>query len=135
MTGTSLGRTVYQELLEFTWSDLAQGDSHMASLAREVWEDRGILKDQEVHYCLIRLVGLSIMGGVMCTFDILPYGDSIFKETISIHNGTSEPVDITTNILGAVGLMFGVDYMDRLFPDTAKKIIKWVKSVERIIDK
>lgn len=30
VAGTSIGRTVYQELLEFTWLDLAKGGSNMA---------------------------------------------------------------------------------------------------------
>lgn len=134
VAGTSLGRTVYQELLEFTWLDLAQGDSHMASRAREAWEDYGIAKDQETHYCLIRLVGLPIRGGVLCTFNFLPYGGSIFTETISLYSEKLEPIDITTNILGTIGMMFGDDYIDTLVPHEAKKIIKWVKSVERAID-
>lgn len=135
IAGTSLGSTVYQELLEFTWLDLAQGDSHMASRAREEWEDCGIPKDQETHYCLIRLVGLPIRGGVLCTFDLLPYGESVFKETISLYSKKLEPIDITTNIFGTIGMMFGDDYIGTLIPHEAKKIIKWVKSVERTADK
>lgn len=133
VAGTSLGRTVYQELLEFTWFDLVQGDSHMASKAREAWADCGIAKDLETHYCLIRLVGLPIKGGVMCTFDLLPYGESVFKETVSTHS--KEPANTTLNILGTVSLMFGENYIDKLLPCTAKRITKWVKSVERIVGK
>lgn len=133
VAGTSLGRTVYQELLEFTWFDLVQGGSHMAFQAREAWADCGIVKDRETHYCLIRLVGLPIKGGVMCTFDLLPYGKSVFKETVSIHS--KEPVNIKLDILGTIGMMFGVNYIDKLFPYTAAKIAKWVKSVERILGK
>ena len=133
VTGTSLGKTVYQELLEFTWFDLAQGDSHMAFQAREAWEAYGIAKDEEVHYCLIRLVGLPVRGGVLCTFDLLPYGESVFKETTSIYS--EESANTTLDILGTIGMVFGVDYIDKLFPRTAKRIAKWVKSVERIIGK
>lgn len=133
VAGTSLGRTVYQELLEFTWFDLAQGVSYMASQARKAWVDCGIAKDQETHCCLIRLVGLPVKGGVMCTFDLLPYGESVFKETVSIHNG--ESVKPTLSILGAIGMMFGENYIDKLLPYTIKRIAKWVKSVERTISK
>lgn len=133
VTGTSLGRAVYQELLEFTWSDLARGISHMAFQAREAWVDCGIAKDQETHYCMIRLVGLPVKGAVMCTFDLLPYGESIFKETVSIHS--KEPANTTLDILGTIGMMFGVNYIDKLFPYTAKRVTKWVKSMERIISK
>lgn len=134
IAGTSLGSTVYQELLEFTWLDLAQGDSHMASRARKAWEDHGIAKDLETHYCLIRLVGPPIRGGATCTFDLLPYGESIFKETISIRSTKSKPEELTAVILGTTGMMFGVEYIDKLVPHTATSIFKWVKSVERVVD-
>ena len=134
IAGTSLGSTTYQGLLEFTWLDLAQGNSHMASRARKAWEDYGIAKDKETHYCLIRLVGLPIRGGVLCTFNFLPYGESIFTETILFYSEKLEPIDITTNILGTIGMMFGDNYIGTLIPHEAKKIIKWVKSVERAID-
>ena len=133
VTGTSLGKTVYQELLEFTWFDLAQGDSHMAFQAREAWKAYGIAKDEEVHYCLIRLVGLPVRGGVLCTFDLLPYGESVLKETTSIYS--EELANTTLDILGIIGMVFGVDYIDKLLPHTAKRIAKWVKSVERTIGK
>jgi hypothetical protein len=133
VAGTSLGRTVYQELLEFTWFDLAQGDSHMAFQAREAWKAYGIAKDKETHYCRIRLVGLPTRGGVLCTFDLLPYGESVFKETISIYS--EESANTTLDILGTIGMVFGVDYIDKLFPCIAKRITKWVKSTERIIGK
>lgn len=133
IAGMSLGRVVYQELLEFTWFDLAQGNSHMASQAREAWADCGVAKDRETHYCLIRLVGLPIKGGVVCTFDLLPYGESVFKETVSIHS--KEPANIKLDILGTIGMMFGGNYIDKLFPYTAAKIAKWVKSVERTVNK
>lgn len=133
IAGTSLGRVVYQELLEFTWFELAQGSSHVALRAREAWADCGIAKDQETHYCLIRLVGLSIKGGIMCTFNLLPYGESVFKETFSIHS--KESGGTTLSILGTIGMMFGENYIDKLFPHTAKRITKWVKSMERIVGK
>ena len=135
IAGTSLGSTVYQELLEFTWLDLTQGGSHMASRARKEWEDCGIAKDEETHYCLIRLVGLPIRGGVLCTFNLLPYGESIFTETISVYSEKPGLVDTVSNILGTIGLMFGENYIDKLFPYTTKRIIKWATSVERTISK
>lgn len=127
--------TVYQELLEFTRLDLAQGDSDMASRAREAWKDYGIAEDEEIHYCLIRLVGLPVMGGVLCTFDLLPYGESIFTETISVYSEKPGLVDTVTNILGAIAVMFGESYVNKLFPYTATRITERATSVERIVSK
>lgn len=135
IAGTSLGSTVYRELLEFTWLDLAQGDSDMASRARKACEDYGIAKDEEVHYCLIRLVSLPVMGGVLCTFNLLPYGESIFTETISVYSEKPRLVDTVTNILGTIVAMFGESYVNKLFPYTATRITKWATSVERIVSK
>lgn len=135
MTGTSLGRSVYQELLEFTWLDLAQSKSDMAARAWKAWKDYGIAKDEETHYCLVRLVGLPVRGGVLCTFDLLPYGESIFTETVSTYSEKPEPAGITADILGTVALMFGENYINKLSPYTAQRITKWVTSVERIVSK
>lgn len=132
VAGTSLGRVAYQELLEFTWLDLTQGDSSMASRAREAWEDCGIVKDQETHYCMIRLVGLPIKDGVMCTFNLLPYGESVFKETFSVHSVNPGPAELAATIFGTIGLMFGIEYIDKLASCTAASILKWAISLGRI---
>lgn len=135
IAGTSLGSTVYLELIEFTWLDLAKGGSYMASRARKAWEDYGIAKDEETHYCLTRLVGLPVRGGVLCTFDLQPYGESIFKDTISVYSEKSRLVDTVSHILGTIGVMFGGNYINKLFPYTVTRITKWAASMERIVSK
>lgn len=135
IAGTSLGNTMYLELLEFTWLDLAKGDSYMASRARKAWEDHGIAKDEETHYCLIRLVGLPVRGGVLCTFDLRPYGESIFTDIISVYSEKSGLVDTVSHILGTIVVMFGENYINKLFPCTVTRITKWATSVERIVSK
>ena len=107
----------------------------MAARAREAWKDYGIAKDEETHYCLASLVGLPVRGGVLCKFDLLPYGESIFTETISVYSEKPGLVDTVSNILGTIVVMFGENYINKLFPCTATRITKWATSVERIVSK